>query len=267
MCTYSEKYDLYYYLLPKSGSSTGRHVMKADFEAKEYSTGTCKEFLRGSRNIFSTSSSKTITTVSMRNPVSRFYASYDEMFVRKLRHQELIPKQYVRFMKPFWGWDYDKYAELFDTKEGVRKLTEAFETFVEDYDGISPFDSHLTLQMPMISSKKGFAIPFDYIMDTKNMQESLESIAHTVGAPVPEVIRGRSYPRRFNVSSLRKETIKKICKLSLLDFCCLNYEMPKECLEIDIPVGQRPRCEWVEISEKKEANSSELKWYITDALV
>ena len=76
------------------------------------------------------------------------------------------------------------------------------------------------------------------------MTNAFESIAEIVGAPKPEVIRGRSYPRRFNISRLSEKTMLKICTLSLIDFCCLNYELPPECLIESIPAGSRPRCKW-----------------------
>lgn len=209
--------------------------------------------MHGKKDIFGTSSEKTLKTISMRNPVSRFYASYDEMFVRKLKHPQVIPEQYNQFMKPFWNWKYEKYAALFETKEGIQQLTDTFETFVRDYDGKHPFDSHLTLQLPAVSNQDGFVEPFDYIIDTKSMTEQFEEIAKTVHAKKPHVIHGRSYPRRFDVEKLSRETIQKMCRLSLIDFCCLNYELPPACLEDDVLEGLRPRCEWIEVKTSSDA--------------
>lgn len=187
----------------------------------------------------------------MRNPTSRFYASYDEMFARRLNNGwKRVPKNLAAFSKPFNGWTYEKYSALFETKKGVELLTDTFELFVKDFTGY-PFDEHLTLQVPPISYSNGFTIPFDFIINTKDMNHMFDIIAERVNAPKPEVIRGRSYPRRFNTSRLSKETMLKICHLSLIDYCCLNYELPPECVSDWIPEGKRPSCEWVSIDNEK----------------
>ena len=40
------------------------------------------------------------------------------------------------------------------------------------------------------------------------------------------VIRGRSYPRRFDTSLVGEGTERRICELALLDYCCLNFPLP-----------------------------------------
>mmetsp|Transcript_32372 Transcript_32372/g.39843 ORF Transcript_32372/g.39843 Transcript_32372/m.39843 type:complete len:372 (-) Transcript_32372:1131-2246(-) len=254
ICTYSPKYDLFYFLIPKSGSSTGRHVMKHSFEADEHSSHNCKRFMETGKAFNSGEGDKTLRTTSLRNPLSRFFASYDEMHVRRLGKLNKIPANYNAWMKDYDGWDYDRYKELFETKEGVQKITRSFEKFVHDWDGVVPFDVHLMLQTPVISDSKGKIYPFDIAFDTHDMGNALKEIAHRVSAPEPEIIRGRSYPRRINTSDVSTETKQKICRLSAIDFCCLNYALPKECLRDDqIPVGERVRCRWVnkpEISDE-----------------
>jgi len=233
LCAYSSKYHLYYYLIPKSGSSSGRHIMKGDFAA--YETSTCAELsnLPGTKK-----------TVSVRNPLSRFYASYDEAFVRRLPKQHSIPTKYRRFMEPWKGKDYDYYKTFFDTKDGVKLLTDTFEKFVHDYDGEIPYDVHLHLQMPMIWNRTANRMqPFDLAFDTHEMGKAFEDIAADVGAPKPNIIRGRSYPRRFNVSALSDATLQKICRLAAIDWCCLNYELPEPCKRA--PPGQRVKCQYV----------------------
>ena len=94
------------------------------------------------------------------------------------------------------------------------------------------------------------------------MDDEFLKIANLVGAPAPEVIRGRSYPRRFDTDKLKKTTLQKMCRLSLIDFCCLNYEMPPECLEDDsIAPGLRPRCQWIPIESRENEK------YITSVLI
>ncbi len=236
ICTYSETYNLLYMLLPKSGSSTGRHVMKHDFAAVEMQWRPCKKLL---------DKEDVIKTVSVRNPLTRFYASYDESFVRKLGHPDLIPAKYRAYMEPMKGWEYKNYSALFDTVEGVKFLTETFERFVRDYDGLGVFDIHLSLQMPMMwNTNNNCPHKFDVIFGTKDMDTAFADLAEKVGSPPPKVIRGRSYPRRFNSSALSDATMQKICRLAAIDFCCLNFELPEPCRKESIPKGERVMCEW-----------------------
>mmetsp|Transcript_19778 Transcript_19778/g.25627 ORF Transcript_19778/g.25627 Transcript_19778/m.25627 type:complete len:368 (+) Transcript_19778:120-1223(+) len=246
ICTFSPNYNLFYFLLPKSGSSTGRHVMKYSFDAKEHSPKKCRRFIESGEG-FDVQGKKPLTTVSLRNPLSRFYASYDEMHVRRLGKPDRIPAKYNAWMKDYKDWTYDQYKELFETKEGVRKITRSFEKFVNDYDGYHPFDVHLNLQAPALAHKNGKIYPFDIAFDTHDMGNALKDIAKKVGAPPPEIIRGRSYPRRINTSDISPLTLRKICQLSAIDFCCLNYPLPTVCLDDEIiPIGERVRCRWID---------------------
>eukprot|EP00924_Labyrinthula_sp_SR-Ha-C_P008250 maker-scaffold_11-snap-gene-7.5-mRNA-1 protein AED:0.05 eAED:0.05 QI:289/1/1/1/0.4/0.16/6/641/375 len=262
MCTYSEEFNLFYLLLPKSGSSTGRHVMKHDFAAREYLTNICRKHLKNEKT-FGDGKKLPMNTISLRNPISRFYASYDEMFVRKLPYIDKIPEKYRSFMNHFRGWVYQNYSALFYDDDGVNLLTDTFEQFVHDYDGRKPFDEHLKLQMPSIVNHDGFPYRFDYVIDTKKMDEAFVEIAELVGnSKDVRVIRGRSYPRRFNTSRLSTETMRKICELSLIDFCCLNYPLPDECVKY-APNEKvaRPMCKWV---EKVDPSTGETKQVITE---
>ena len=80
------------------------------------------------------------------------------MFVRRLGSPSRIPLQYRRFMEEYNGWNYSQYSALFDETEGVRRLTNSFETFVHDYDGVNPFDEHLTLQSPLLGRRDEAAL-------------------------------------------------------------------------------------------------------------
>lgn len=44
-------------------------------------------------------------------------------------------------------------------------------------------------------------------------------------------VNARSAPRRFNPSLVSLETKRRICRLSAIDYCCLNLELPPECEE------------------------------------
>jgi hypothetical protein len=59
----------------------------------------------------------------LRNPATRAFASYEEMFVRRLGVPEMAPVNARTFMEPFRGWVYKNYSALFDTVEGVKKVS------------------------------------------------------------------------------------------------------------------------------------------------
>jgi len=247
MCTVSDVYHITYFMLPKSGSSTGRHVMKDvkhGFSGKEISRPECNRKLRDS---------EFLNIVSVRNPLTRFFASYDEAFVRKLPSQHRIPLKYRKFMEPFQGWVYNDYAELFDDPAGVRLLTKSFETFVRDYDGEIVYDEHLQLQAPQLwDNSQDKMFQFDLAFDTKELDAKFHELAVRVNAPPPRVIRGRSYPRRFNTSALADVTYQKICRLAAIDFCCLNFPLPPACTLESVAKDERVMCKWVRRSDGQD---------------
>lgn len=159
-------------------------------------------------------------------------------------------------MRDIWGWDYDRYKMLFVEEageEGLARLTRNFENFVEDFDGRDVYEIHLFLQVPFLWDKgKGRVRDIDEAFDTHHIKEGFTHIGERVGVHKVDVIHGRKYPRRFNVSGLSRKTIRKICELSSLDFCCLNYEMPEPCRALDVEPGHRVKCEWFRPNQVSE---------------
>lgn len=258
ICNIAEKYKLLFVLVPKSGSSTGRHVMKYDFGGKDiYSCPSSQRDVSG----FDTNNKQPyfIFTV-LRNPITRYYASHDELMVRKLGFKEHIPPEFSAFMEPLRGKTYDQhYKFMFDNKEGIEKLTWSFNQFVRDWNGYDAFDNHLTLQTPMLSSHlvEGKVRTLDMVFDTHLMEESFNKVAEIVHAPKPKsIIAGRAYPRRFNVSAIAPEVMEKICKLSSIDFCCLNYELPEFCK--NLPEGHRVACREFRVTDENKHLKSQI---------
>jgi len=235
-------------MTPKSGSSTGRHVIKNDFDGIDYTSGCVVP--RGE------DSKQWMQIATLRNPASRAFASYEEMFVRRLGQLDHIPAQYHAFMKPFEGFSYPNYSAMFDKPAGVAMLTRAYEQFMRDWDG-QVFDMHLERQVlynvrrdasGRISSKH-----LSLVFDTHKMQEAFEWLAMQKNLDhAPKVIRGRAYPRRMNVSDVSDEAMQAMCRFYAIDFCCLNYELPPACLSA--PTGQRVRCRW----KKDKTNEGDL---------
>ena len=247
-CSISRKYKILFHLTPKSGSSTGRHVIKNDFEGVDYSSDQmCKIKDEKERPNW-------IEVAVLRNPATRAFASYEEMFVRRLGNPEHIPQNCRGFMEQYKGWIYTNYSALFDTSEGVKRLTRSYEQFMRDWDG-QAFDMHLDSQIAYNVKRQGInrrptARHLDFVFDTHTMENSFEIIAKKVGLKKrPRVIKGRAYPRRMKVSDVSDEAFQAMCRRYRHDFCCLNYPLPKQCLQ-NVPAGQAVQCKWVEVDSE-----------------
>lgn len=206
LCSYSNVHQIALVLIPKSGSSTGRHLFKHEL---------------GGIDIPCSSVPKNTTMIAtLRDPYKRFMSSYDEAFVRHLGRPRDVPVRYRFPFLQFDGLTYPEYEKLFNTKV----LDQAFEDFVMDYDGKQVFDTHLQLQHTGIE-KYGVKLygSLSWIMD--NVLQSL------VPDKELEYIKGRAYPRRFNVNNLTDKTIEKICWLVREDYCKLNIELTKPCVD------------------------------------
>ena len=251
---YSEKHKLAYILLPKSGSSTGRFMMQHEFDSTE------------KRVTIDPALENVIAFV--REPLSRFYSQYDEAFVRT--------SPWNKMQNPFYDTNKDKhpFPYLFDGMTKYHDYEDAFcppekrksrkdciyapsqengtlasrlDRFVQDYDGRSPFDVHLALQVPMLSNiVDGRSLFITELHNTTNSEGDWNNIAKKyIGEEAilenaeknkkkgvsasGGVIQGRSYPRRFNKTMVGIETEKRICQLTLLDYCCLNFPLPAVC--------------------------------------
>lgn len=134
---------------------------------------------------------------------------------------------------------------LLGSKSNCR-LTKSFERFVQDYDGKIIFETHLSLQIPLLFNREGEAIQVDVVAETHEFDEFFQKLSVKKGFKMSKVIRGRAYPRRFNVTALKRKTLWKICRLASIDYCCLNHVLPPECLELGIPHGEAVRCRWTD---------------------
>jgi len=154
----SDKHKLIYLMIPKSASSTARWMMENVLNATDTPlSGTGHELNPNGEY-------ENYTTLTfVRDPLSRFYSSYDETFMRfgpwmKKRKGEFF-KRYNEFVHPYpylyegmteWGdyqamfcpeslgWKQKRCMQSESHENGT--LARRFERFVWDYDGVSPFD-------------------------------------------------------------------------------------------------------------------------------
>ncbi|KAK3244495.1 hypothetical protein CYMTET_45889 [Cymbomonas tetramitiformis] len=240
-CTLSHQHKLMYLHIPKSGSSTSRDVVNTKLAGVDNQHCLTK-----------TPQWKEYNKVSIvREPTNRFGASYDEMFARTLSHKHVIPAQFRAFSEGLA--DYKSYEAIF----GTREVTDRFELWAALWDGRRVFDNHIRLQVPVLSSQdSGLAHPLAYVGYISEMKAAWEAIGKLVGKEIDEkdVIRGRSFPRRFNETLVSAKTWRKICQHVAQDYCCLNFPLPAPCLEVGIPDAERTYCKWTQRPELAAQN-------------
>lgn len=252
----SHDYHLIYMLIPKCSSSTGRSLIKHLFNATQESMSPVGRDLSTRFRNYS-------VITSIRDPLSRFYSQYDEVFLRYgpwMKKKKGRAWDYVRtFDHPFpylydnmTDWpDYQEAfcpAHLIDrsvvnfpkewcSRQPTREngtLSERFERFVHDYDGLRPWDLHQHLQVTRLSNRDtGKPRRVSTIYKSEDTLSFWTRKARKLGGgALPDETRkvnARSAPRRFNSSLVSLETKRRICRLSAIDYCCLNLELPPEC--------------------------------------
>lgn len=255
----SDHYKLIYRNVPKSSSSSARHAMQ-DFleggdERMKHDSMEEKVHNKGYKMIS-----------FVREPMSRFFSSYDEAFFRMgpwmgdgpiVNDKPRVKKQYLDNR-----YKVDKYPYLFEglkTIEDFRlfycpkevlargraldcneapsiddgNLAHRFEQFVRDYTGLDPFDIHLNLQISNLVFPTGEPFPLTALYNSTEADKGWQEIASEKGVKIPdgEMTHGRKITRRFNVDKVSDATKRKVCRILALDYCCLNIELPRVCRE------------------------------------
>ena len=255
----SDEYELIYRNIPKSSSSTGRHVIQ-DFLEGEDRRVKHDDLIRMVHD-------EGYDLISfVREPLNRFYSSYDEAFFRIgpwMGEGEIVAdKPRVKKWYHENKWKVDKYPYLYEGMQTISDfrqfycpaeilkkgkgqkcnevpsiddgtLTHRFEQFVRDYDGLEPFDVHLHLQVSnLVFGGTGEPLPVSRLYNATNAEKAWQEIAHSRGVEIDDgdITHGRKITRRINVDMVSKETKRKICKLLALDYCCLNMKLPEVCI-------------------------------------
>jgi len=254
----SDKYKIVYLLLPKGGSSTGRWIMEHALD------GHNAPLHPAGNDLHKRYGDYTVLTF-VREPLQRFYSQYDEAFIRYapwVKGREFFIHPYafiyenmtsqIDYQNVFCPPDLLPSHIRERTVRGINHwctvkqqtkengtLAMRFEQFVERYNGLEPYDIHLHLQVPHISNKytgRPRRVDEIYSTDANNTIKNWESIVTWYGKSLPEdgVYNARSKPRRFKTSLVSTRTKQKICRISAIDYCCLNIELPTECKDIGI---------------------------------
>lgn len=211
----SQRYGLAYHMVAKAGSSSARIVMSDHFQA----IPTHKQPLNMTNFSF------------VREPTSRFISAYQESLKRMLIQpgKSRPAEGPLAFLKQLGHRNYKTYRKAAATEEGRIQSTRLFESFLKDYDGSKPFEGHLRLQLPRLASNvTGRTLPMNDLVDTQDMTPYFQHMAKQLHLPpIPEKHAYQRGTRLLN--PLSSTAIRKICQLSALDYCCLNYALPPEC--------------------------------------
>jgi hypothetical protein len=271
MCTlmsYSSTYGLAYHLLTKSASSTIRGLMQDNFDGRE--GRVCSPRDPNSRNNLPKEHyDNLIHFTFFRDPLPRFVSGYTEFMVRYLRGKAgEVPRKYQQFLKTLDQHfrnttlninkknglkeiqKSDLYLKLYNTKEGLHVLAQVFDQFVQDYDAQNPFDTHLMLQIPrklvFIGNSTGWHLSMDFAFYTEHgIQSQIEDILfpqiqkwQSNGiVELPNITAARNDNTRkekteIMLNFVSNTTKQKICQLTALDYCCLNYPLPVVCQNV-----------------------------------
>lgn len=222
--------------------------MKTVFGA-HHGGGSVKDLSPGQQSRFN----EYLKVSFVRDPVSRFFSSYEEMFVRtvpwgdgghlplkfKFLHEGMQSyKDYEAIfcpphLRPKGGNSHGECNQVPSRENGT--LVARFEKFATMWDGVNPFDVHLKLQAPMLSDGlTGDPFPLDLIYNTTAAESGWREVAKMKGVTFPaEIKRGRGYPRRLNLSKVTDATKLRICKIFIVDNCCFNLALPHVCADND----------------------------------
>ena len=251
-CVISDKFRIAYFMVGKAGSSTCRTVMHQHFQGSgsHCTPGFSRQHAKKGRgNLYQFS--------VVRDPISRFISAYQEMLVRwNIEKRRQIPPTYEPFLVPYRNKSKTFLQTMPRTEDGMRRLTQMFEHFVEVYDAETPFDGHIRLEVPRLTNPRtGKTLALDEIFDSRDLQSVFNTLANITGAPtmldVPKVYsRGLKF---VNSTWLSDATKRKICQLNALDFCCLNYPLPPECRNddanmsssSDVVTSTNVQCRWI----------------------
>eukprot|EP00984_Skeletonema_dohrnii_P017126 scaffold7729_cov88-Skeletonema_dohrnii-CCMP3373.AAC.2 len=262
MTSVSHKHKIIYHYIPKSASSTARHAMFDHLEGKDYALPFDTKM-----NLVTTHNYTMISFI--REPLTRFYSSYDEAFYRMgpwMGEGEVVRNQpNLRLHYQSVKHKIDKYPYLYEGMKEINdfrkmycpkevldtgvfmacddhdsiddgRLLKRFEQFVHDYDGIEPFDVHLNMQTTNLIYETGEPLPMSALYNASNAEKEWQEVASQKGVTIPDgaMKHGRHQSRRFDVSKVSEVTQQKICQLLALDYCCLNFKLPEVCDDVGL---------------------------------
>ena len=212
VCSLSEQHKLVFRLVPKTGSSTARAILKEPFDTKEVA---CEAFTKQKHHNHSFDDGSWMRFASIRDPTPRLYSSFHEFMWRWLQQKQnkqesnkkertnkkkhnkanndalsSIPSAYRGFLMPFVDPTTNSSnggrrrrssssSSLQSFFANVTLVQETFEEFLRAYDGRIAFDTHFRLQTAALANRTtGRTFPLDKIWDLNT--EMMDGFRHLV---------------------------------------------------------------------------------------
>jgi len=222
--------------IAKSGSSDAREKMERLFGLERYS---CWKDVSESAHYFA----------FVREPSSRFLSSFQETLKRWRMEMDSVnnapPPCYEELSKNFSHLDLNK------DNDGVLG---ALEFFLTKYEVYRLANVHFALQTTRIL--RPLCRKVDEIYDLENIDSVFQRFLAERGRNDTVSLGGPTYAKklRLNYTALSLESKRKICQMSALDYCCLNFQLPPEC-------EGAVSCRWIEktYEEKLQLSFQDLK--------
>jgi len=254
----SPRYQLVYHNIPKAGSSSIRRIIWNHFNG----TGAVsdgKSYPLSSRIVDVPSY---FHFTFFRDPLSRFVSGFSEMIYRHVNGNKKIlpPSKYKSFLTLLEHHihndtlvttktknPHNRYNNLLSSTEGFKALVEVFELFVRDYDGESPIDVHMTLQvlykLALVNNATGLPLHFAFHMEDGIINQIQDVIIpallqkHNYTMQMPNItddqhVNSRQEQTMNMMDFISDETKRKICRMGAIDYCCLNYPLPTVCQDV-----------------------------------
>ena len=200
LVSYSRRHKLIYRNVPKSASSSARYAMENYFRGEDV-----RMLVDKLRHDVHTRNRTVVSFV--RDPLDRFYSSYEEAFYRMGpwmglvgRRKPMLAKWYHKTKHRMDRYPYlyqnmttlDDYQSFYcpeEMRKGSPKecnkvktiddgaLAGRFEQFVRDYDGLDPFDIHLNLQTTnLVDGRTGEPLPIAVLYNASEAETGWRDI-------------------------------------------------------------------------------------------
>ena len=232
--TVSEQAGLVYVQVVKSGSSTSRTVMRELFP--DAALVECPHLRPRMRQSVNAGHAPFHWFTFVRDPLSRYVSGFHEAMKRWLQFKEgkrSGTRPGTHKLQRF----ADKHQNSTQQKDREGLLA-ALESFVRHHhNGSTIPNTHLQLQstamlkaacplrLDAIHDLTMLHTVFDRFLEDRN--RTLDNDSHQF-QKTNKKVRNLN-PHKLNISKISVLAKRKICQLSALDYCCLNYELPPEC--------------------------------------
>jgi len=220
----SETHGLVYVQNVKAGSTTSTTKMQQLFNDTKIKTCQWIGNKRDKGHNYTQYASFHWFTFS-REPLSRFVSGFQEAMLRWQNPNS--PPDPPKELRDFFQKYNKQNLKLTEDHDGVMEALESF--VINHLDGSTVPNDHLVLQSSTIL-RAGCPLRLDAIHEIETINNVFDQFSEERNMMTNnEIMHTRKSSLRLNISMISLPVRQKICQLSALDYCCLNYKLPPEC--------------------------------------